>query len=57
MLDLLRLPRFADLAPAKVYTTLLDEGAYHCSIRTMYRILGANSEVRALRQQLRHAAH
>src|SRR5476651_980116 len=36
MLDLLRAPRFADQAPAEVYASLLDEGAYHCSIRTMY---------------------
>ncbi len=57
VLDLLRSPRFADLAPAEVYATLLDEGAYHCSIRTMYRVLGANSEVRARRQQLRHPAY
>jgi len=26
-------------APAEVYATLLDQGIYHCSIRTMYRIL------------------
>jgi len=57
VLDLLRSPRFADLAPAEVYATLLDEGAYHCSISTMYRILGASSEVRARRQQLRHPAY
>jgi len=57
VLDLLRSPRFADLAPAEVYATLLDEGAYHCSIRTMYRILATNSEVRARRQQLRHPAY
>jgi putative transposase len=47
VLDLLRSPRFADLAPAEVYATLLDGGAYHCSIGSMYRILGANSEVPA----------
>jgi hypothetical protein len=29
--------RFADMAPAAVYATLLDEGCYHGSIRTMYR--------------------
>jgi len=57
VLDLLRSPRFADLAPAEIYATLLDEGAYHCSIRTMYRILAANSEVRARRQQLRHPTY
>ena len=32
--------RFQDKAPYEVYATLLDEGQYHCSIRTMYRILG-----------------
>src|SRR5271154_7205882 len=37
ILDLLRAPRFADQAPAEVYAILLDEGVYHCSIRTMYR--------------------
>ena len=39
ILDLLHSPRFVDKAPATVYATLLDEGTYHCSIRTMYRIL------------------
>ena len=39
VLDLLRAPRFSDQAPAEVYASLLDEGVYHCSIRTMYRIL------------------
>ena len=31
--------RFADLAPAQVYATLLDDGIYLCSVSTMYRIL------------------
>ena len=57
VLDLLRSPRFVDLAPAEIYATLLDEGVYHCSIRTMYRILNANSEVCARRQQLRHPVY
>jgi putative transposase len=35
--------RFQDKAPYEVYATLLDEGQYHCSIRTMYRILGEES--------------
>jgi len=30
-------------APYEVYATLLDEGKYHCSIRTMYRILKAEN--------------
>ena len=47
-------PRFVDLAPAEVYATLLDEGRYLCSERTMYRILAAHHEVRERRNQLRH---
>ena len=31
--------RFQDRSPAAVQATLLDEGVYHCSTRTMYRIL------------------
>lgn len=46
--------RFADKAPATVYATLLDEGVYLCSIRTMYRILHDRDEVRERRKQLRH---
>ncbi len=54
VLDLLRSPRFADLAPAEIYATLLDEGVYHCSVSTMYRRLAANNEVLVRRKQLRH---
>ena len=54
VLDLLHSPRFVDKAPATVYATLLDEGTYHCSIRTMYRILHDAREVRERRNQLRH---
>jgi putative transposase len=54
VLALLRDERFADLPPAEVYATLLDEGKYLCSIRTMYRILQAHGEVRERRDQLRH---
>jgi len=43
-----------DLAPAEVYATLLDEGRYLCSERTMYRVLAAHQEVRERRDQLRH---
>jgi len=43
-----------DKAPATVYATLLDEGTYLCSTRTMYRILGEEGEVRERRDQLRH---
>jgi len=57
VLDLLREPRFADLTPAEIYATLLDEGVYHCSIRTMYRILDDHQEVRERRDQARHPVY
>jgi putative transposase len=49
--------RFVDRSPAEVYATLLDEARYFCSVRTMYRILGANQEVRERRDQRRHPAY
>lgn len=54
VLDALHEPRFADLAPAQVYATLLDEDRYLCSERTFYRVLAENAEVRERRDQLRH---
>lgn len=52
--DTLNSPRFQDQAPREVYATLLDEGRYFCSWRSMYRILDENREVRERRGQLRH---
>jgi len=46
--------RFQDRAPREVYATLMDEGRYLCSWRSMYRILAENDEVRERRNQLRH---
>jgi putative transposase len=46
--------RFADQAPRQVYATLLDEGVYLCSWRSMYRILADHDEVRERRNQRRH---
>jgi len=54
VLDLLHSPRFVDKSPAAVHAALLDEGKYHCSVRTMYRILYDHNEVRERRNQLRH---
>ena len=45
VLDHLHSERFCDKAPAEVYASLLDEGFYHCSIRTMYRILHGHGAV------------
>ena len=52
VIDMLREPRFVDQAPAEVYASLLDEGLYHCSIRTMYRILHEHGDVSAAARPL-----
>ena len=54
MLAALNSPRFVDQAPIQVYATLLDEGRYLCSISTMYRLLGANLQVKERRRTARH---
>lgn len=54
VLDELHSERFIDKAPAEVYATLLDEGRHLCSIRTMYRILDANKEVKERRGVRKH---
>jgi putative transposase len=54
VLDQLHGDRFVDKSPAETWATLLDEGTYLCSVRTMYRILDAHQEVRERRNQLRH---
>jgi putative transposase len=51
-LDLLH-TRFVDQAPAQAHATLLDEGSYLCSPRTMYRILDAAQEIKERRNQVR----
>ena len=56
-LAVLHEPRFVDRAPAEIYATLLDEGNYLCSERTMYRILAENHEVRERRDQLRRPVY
>ena len=54
VLGALHAERFSDKAPAEVYATLIDEGIYLCSIRTMHRILAENGELKERRNQLRH---
>ncbi len=54
VLDTLHKPRFIDLAPPQVYAQLLEEGQYLCSIRTMYRLLADNNEVRERRAVASH---
>lgn len=57
VLDILHAPRFADQPPHQVYAALLDEGKYLCSVRTMYRILAAQNEVRERRNQCQRTAY
>jgi len=54
VLEILHEDRFVDQAPYEIYNALLDEGNYLCSVRTMYRILEKNKEVRERRNQLSH---
>jgi putative transposase len=49
--------RFMDSSPAQVWATLLDEGTYLCSERTMYRILATGDQVRERREQRTHPAY
>ena len=58
MVDLLNSSRFQDDAPRQVFAVLLDEGQYYCSIRTMYRILKAESgDVKERRKQARRPVY
>lgn len=45
---------YLDDAPASAWAKLLDEGEYHCSISTMYRILREHGEVTERRRQATH---
>ena len=49
--------RFQNCSPAAICATLLDEGTYPCSIRTMYRLLAVEGESRERRDQLTHPAY
>lgn len=58
VLDVLHEPRFVDSSPRQIWATLIDEDRrYLCSVRTMYRILEAEGELRERRNQLRHPAY
>ena len=54
VLMVLHQERFQDRSPAAVQATLLDQGQYLCSTRTMYRILQQEGESRERRDQLVH---
>ena len=52
VLDILHADRFIDKAPREIYATLLDEKSYLCSVRTMYRILEKEGELKERRKQV-----
>jgi len=52
VLGVLHSERFVDCSPAQVWATLLDEGRYLASERTVYRLLATNGQVRERRDQL-----
>ncbi len=54
VIEVLHSERFIDSAPAEIVATLLDEGVYLCSERTMYRNLAQRNEVKERRNQSRH---
>jgi len=45
--------RFMDKSPHQIYASLLDEGEYLCSVRTMYRILDEDNALKERRNQLK----
>ena len=58
VLEVLHAPGFVDRSPHQIWAVLLDEAQQHlCSVRTMYRILEAEGEVRERRNQLRHPVY
>ena len=56
ILSALHCERFADLAPAEVWATLLDEGTYLGSVSTFYRVLRQAGESKERRRQATHPA-
>lgn len=57
VLNCLHSERFQDCAPAAIVATLLDEGVYYCSARTMYRILDRHGETQERRDHRIHPAY
>jgi putative transposase len=57
VLETLHSERFTDSSPAAVWATLLDEGRYLASERTMYRLLAEQGESRERRDQLVHPTY
>jgi putative transposase len=54
VLAVLTSERFVDKSVAQVWATLLDEGAYLCSMSTRHRLLRANHAAGERRSQATH---
>jgi putative transposase len=57
LMDMLNSERFADMAPASIYATLLEEGRFYASVRTMYRLLAQEGQVGDRRSQRKHPVY
>ena len=57
VLAVLNDPEFMDKTPAVIHAMLLDQDTYLCSVRTMYRILTEEGQVKERRDQLRHPVY
>ncbi|WP_447029527.1 IS3 family transposase [Streptomyces hypolithicus] len=56
VLRLMNSAPYAELAPAQIWARELDAGRYHCSVRTMYRILQQFGQSGERRRQAAHPA-
>ncbi|MBF8173540.1 hypothetical protein IW294_22605 [Streptomyces olivaceus] len=56
VLELMNPGEYAELPPAPIWTRELDAGRYHCSVSTMYRILGEKGQSGERRRQATHPA-
>lgn len=57
VLEVLNSERFMEKSVPVVYTTLLDEGQYICSQRSMYRLLEREGQVRQRRHEREHPVY
>ncbi|WDZ93953.1 IS3 family transposase [Nocardiopsis sp. HUAS JQ3] len=54
ILELMNSPAYAELPPAQIWARELDEGRYHCSVSTMYRILREHGQTGERRRTATH---
>lgn len=57
VLDILHSDEYVDASPVEVYSNLLSQGKYVCSIRTMYRVLETANEVRERRNRAKRPVY